>query len=77
MAILIDENILLGVAGLVFIPVLVFFVKLIIEVGNIKSKIDGINNQITKSETGFKTKPATPNNKFSSIEIAIIYLNTK
>lgn len=53
MAISIDENILLGVAGLVFIPVLVFFVKLIIEVGTIKSKIDGLNNQISKSETGF------------------------
>lgn len=38
----IDENILLGSAVAIFIPLFVFLVKLIIEVGNIKGKIDAM-----------------------------------
>jgi hypothetical protein len=49
-AIPLDENILLTVAGLVFVPVFVFFVKLIIEVGNIKNKLDSIGEQIKETE---------------------------
>lgn len=50
MAIPLDENLLLGVAGLVFVPVFIFFVKLTIEVGNIKNKLDGIGEQIKETE---------------------------
>lgn len=42
MVVSIDENILLGAAVAVFIPLFVFLIKLIIEVGNIKGKIDAM-----------------------------------
>ena len=40
MAVSIDENILLGCAVAIFIPLFVFLVKLIIEVGNVKGRIE-------------------------------------
>ena len=46
MAISIDENILLFIAGVIFIPVFIFFIKMIMEVGNIKNKVDGIDGFI-------------------------------
>lgn len=47
MAISIDENVLIFVAAGIFIPLFVFFIKLIIEIGVIKGKIDSLNaNQI-------------------------------
>ena len=42
----IDENILLGSAVAIFIPLFVFLVKLIIEVGNIKGKIEAMCDNI-------------------------------
>lgn len=50
MAISLDENILLFIAGAVFIPVFIFFVKMIIELGSIKTKIDTMYSQIKGSE---------------------------
>lgn len=50
MAISLDENILLFIAGAVFIPVFIFFVKMIIELGSIKTKIDTLYSQIKGSE---------------------------
>lgn len=46
MAVSIDENILLGSAVAIFIPLFVFLVKLIIEVGNIKGRIETMCNNI-------------------------------
>jgi uncharacterized protein YoxC len=50
MAISLDENILLFIAGAVFIPVFIFFVKMIIELGSIKTKIDTLYSQMKGSE---------------------------
>lgn len=50
MVVPIDENILLGAAVAIFIPLFVFLVKLIIEVGNIKGKIETMCDNITKHE---------------------------
>lgn len=44
MAITLDENVLIFVAGGVFIPLFVFLIKLIIEVGTIKGKIDTLTS---------------------------------
>lgn len=40
MAIPIDENVLLGLAGVVFLPTFLFAIKMIMEVGNLKTKHD-------------------------------------
>lgn len=46
MGIQIDETILFGAAIAIFIPLFVFFVKLIIEIGNIKGKLEAMCNNI-------------------------------
>lgn len=46
MPVSIDENILLGAGVAVFIPIFVFFIKLIIEIGNIKGRIETMCNNI-------------------------------
>ena len=40
MAVPLDENLLLGVAGLIFVPLFIFFVKLLIEIGGIKNRLE-------------------------------------
>lgn len=46
MTIQIDENILLAAAGLIFVPLFIFFIKLIIQMSAIQGKIDNINDTI-------------------------------
>lgn len=46
MVVELNENVLLGLAGLVFVPVFIFCVKMIIEVGNLNAKTDVIKSDI-------------------------------
>jgi len=50
MAISIDENLLLGIAALVFIPVFLFCIKMIMKVGTLESKIDNVTNHLVGTE---------------------------
>ena len=47
MAIAIDENIMIGVAALVFIPVFLFCIKMIMKVGSLEQKIDQLFERIS------------------------------
>jgi hypothetical protein len=49
MVIQIEETILIAVAGLVFIPVFLFCIKMIIELGNNKVKMEHMEDHIKKS----------------------------
>jgi cell division protein FtsL len=51
MVISIDENILMGAAAVIFVPLFVFFIKLIIQMGTIQEKITTMNNTITEHKT--------------------------
>ena len=51
MAIEIDENILMGAAAVIFVPLFVFFIKLIIQMGTIQGKIDSMNATIAEHKT--------------------------
>jgi hypothetical protein len=46
MVVELNENVLLGLAGLVFVPVFIFCVKMIIEVGNLNAKTDTIKSDL-------------------------------
>ena len=46
MGITIDENILLGAAAVIFVPLFVFFIKLIIEMGAIKGRLEAMCGNI-------------------------------
>lgn len=45
MAIPLDENVLIFAAAGIFIPLFIFFIKLIIEIGVVKGKIDNLSIQ--------------------------------
>lgn len=53
MAIPLDENLLLGTAGLIFVPLFIFFVKLLIEIGGIKNRLESVANQMSKYDTAY------------------------
>ncbi len=54
MAIEINENVLLTIAGVVFVPIFVFLIKMIMEVANIRSKLDTFEAHIDESKTSLK-----------------------
>lgn len=47
MPIPIDENILIAAAGLIFVPLFIFFIKLIIEIGNMKIEQKSVQAQLS------------------------------
>lgn len=51
MAISIDENVLLFLAGAIFIPIIIFMVKLVVDVGIIKSSVATMQRQIDKLDS--------------------------
>jgi hypothetical protein len=50
MAISIDENVLLFLAGAIFIPIIIFMVKLVVDVGVIKGTVSLMQKQIEKMQ---------------------------
>lgn len=46
----IDESILLTVAGMVFVPVFIFAIKMIMEVGNLKTRTDSTETYIKEAK---------------------------
>ena len=46
MVVSLDENLLLGASVAIFVPLFIFFVKLIIEIGGIKNSLQSMNDQI-------------------------------
>lgn len=48
MAISIDENILMGAAAVIFVPLFVFFIKLIMQMATIQSQIQAMNASINE-----------------------------
>ncbi len=51
MAVQIDENILMAATALIFVPLFIFFIKLIIQMGTIQSKIETINEIVHEHKT--------------------------
>ena len=47
MALILDESLVLGIAGLVFVPVFVFCIKMIMKVGTLEQKIDALCNNVS------------------------------
>ena len=50
MAISIDENVLLFLAGAIFIPIIIFMVKLVVDVGIIKGNVALMQKQIERMD---------------------------
>jgi hypothetical protein len=56
MAISIDENVLLFLAGAIFIPIIIFMVKLVVDVGIIKSSVASMQKQIDKLDSDSESR---------------------
>lgn len=54
MAISIDENVLLFLAGAIFIPIIIFMVKLVVDVGVIKGTVVTMQKQIERLDEDSK-----------------------
>ena len=54
MAIEINENVLLTIAGVIFVPIFVFLIKMIMEVANIRTKLDTFDSHIDESKSAIK-----------------------
>lgn len=54
MAIEINENVLLTIAGVIFVPIFVFLIKMIMEVANIRTKLDIFDAHIEETRSNIK-----------------------
>jgi hypothetical protein len=68
MAIYLDENILLFLVGAIFVPLIIFLVKLIIDLGIIKGKMDTLTKDVEALNT-FSTRVNTLETKMDLIDL--------
>lgn len=54
MGIEINENVLLTIAGVIFVPIFVFLIKMIMEVANIRTKLDAFQAHIDETKVYIK-----------------------
>lgn len=54
MGIEINENVLLTIAGVIFVPIFVFLIKMIMEVANIRTKLDSFQAHIDATKDFIK-----------------------
>ncbi|MGE5661483.1 MAG: hypothetical protein ACM3X1_04475 [Ignavibacteriales bacterium] len=50
----INENVLLTIAGVIFVPIFVFLIKMIMEVANIRTKLDAFQAHIDETKAYIK-----------------------
>ena len=67
MAIYLDENILLFLVGAIFVPLIIFLVKLIIDLGIIKSRIETLCKEVETLDS-FSTRINTLETKMDLVD---------